>query len=65
MAYFSRHINRRRGILVALTLLALPTALLAVAPNLSVFTVLPVAQGLCMAAAFTHSPWPISASTAV
>ena len=53
VAYFSRSIDRRRGILVALTVLALPTALLAVAPNLAVFTALRVAQGLCMAAAFT------------
>lgn len=53
VAYFSRHIDRRRGILVALTLLALPTALLAVAPNLAAFTALRIAQGLCMAAAFT------------
>src|SRR3954453_14687043 len=35
VAYFSRSIDRRRGILVALTVLALPTALLAVAPNLA------------------------------
>src|SRR3954463_9519588 len=35
VAYFSRSIARRRGILVALTVLALPTALLAVAPNLA------------------------------
>src|SRR4051812_37023539 len=53
VAYFSRSIDRRRGILVALTVLALPTALLAVAPNLAVFTALRVGQGLCMAAAFT------------
>jgi len=53
VAYFSRRIDRRRGILVALTLLALPTALLAIAPNLAVFTALRIAQGLCMAAAFT------------
>src|SRR5215210_5029733 len=53
VAYFSRHIDRRRGILVALTLLALPTALLAIAPDLAVFTALRIAQGLCMAAAFT------------
>src|SRR4051812_4741294 len=51
VAYFSRHIDRRRGILIAMTLLALPTALLAIAPNLAVFTVLRIAQGLCMAAA--------------
>ena len=53
VAYFSRQIDQRRGILIALTLLALPTALLAIAPNLAVFTVLRIAQGLCMAAAFT------------
>ena len=53
VAYFSRRIDRRRGILVSLTLLALPTALLAVTPNLAVFTALRIAQGLCMAAAFT------------
>src|SRR3954449_12045525 len=52
VAYFSRHIDRRRGILIALTLLALPTTLLAVAPNLTVFTMLRIAQGLCMASAF-------------
>src|SRR3954464_11457660 len=46
VAYFSRSIDRRRGILVALTVLALPTALLAVAPNLAAFTALRVGQGL-------------------
>jgi predicted MFS family arabinose efflux permease len=53
VALFSRHIDRRWGILVSLALLALPTALLASAPNLTVFTLLRVAQGLCMASAFT------------
>jgi MFS transporter, YNFM family, putative membrane transport protein len=53
VAYFSRQIDQRRGILIALILLALPTGLLAIAPNLAVFTGLRVAQGLCMAAAFT------------
>src|SRR3954463_11140271 len=38
VAYFSRQIDHRRGILIALILLALPTGLLAIAPNLSVFT---------------------------
>src|SRR5215468_7578550 len=38
VAFFSHRIDRRRGILVSLTLLAIPTALLAVAPNLTVFT---------------------------
>ncbi|WP_375161366.1 MFS transporter [Bradyrhizobium sp. RDT46] len=49
---FSPRINRRTGILISLTLLAIPTSLLASAPNLAVFTVLRVAQGLCMASAF-------------
>jgi predicted MFS family arabinose efflux permease len=53
IAYFSHRIDRRRGILISLTLLAIPTALLSVAPNLAAFTVLRIAQGLCMAAAFT------------
>lgn len=50
---FSQHIERRTGILVSLLLLAVPTTLLASAPNLAVFTALRVAQGLCMASAFT------------
>ncbi|GEO16370.1 MFS transporter [Microvirga aerophila] len=53
VAYFSHRIDRRRGILVSLTVLAIPTALLAVAPDLATFTVLRIAQGLCMASAFT------------
>lgn len=53
VAYFSHRIDRRRGILISLTLLAIPTALLAIAPNLVTFTVLRIAQGLCMASAFT------------
>ena len=48
----SQHIDRRLGILLSLAILAVPTALLAVAPNLAVFTVLRVMQGLCMASAF-------------
>jgi predicted MFS family arabinose efflux permease len=53
VGYFSREIDRRKGILVSLVLLSIPTALLASAPNLTVFTILRVAQGLCMASAFT------------
>jgi predicted MFS family arabinose efflux permease len=49
---FSQHIDRRRGILLSLAILAVPTTLLAVAPNLTVFTMLRVGQGLCMASAF-------------
>jgi predicted MFS family arabinose efflux permease len=53
VGYFSSSIDRRLGILVSLVLLAIPTALLAYAPNLTVFAALRVMQGLCMAAAFT------------
>jgi MFS transporter, YNFM family, putative membrane transport protein len=53
VAYFSHRIDRRHGILVSLAALAIPTALLAVAPNLTTFTMLRIAQGLCMASAFT------------
>jgi MFS transporter, YNFM family, putative membrane transport protein len=53
IAFFSRQLDRRLGILVALILLAIPTTLLASAPNLTVFTLLRIAQGLCMASAFT------------
>lgn len=52
VGFFSPHIDRRLGILLSLTLLAIPTSLLAVAPNLAVFTALRVVQGLCMASAF-------------
>jgi YNFM family putative membrane transporter len=53
IAWFSRMIDRRRGILIALALLSIPTALLASAPDLTVFTLLRICQGLCMASAFT------------
>jgi MFS transporter, YNFM family, putative membrane transport protein len=53
IAFCSHWIERRLGILVSLALLAIPTALLANAPNLTVFTLLRIVQGLCMAAAFT------------
>ncbi|MGH6941579.1 MFS transporter [Hypericibacter sp.] len=53
IALVSRRIDRRRGILVSLMLLSIPTALLAVAPSLAVFTGLRILQGLCMASAFT------------
>src|SRR5258706_7519667 len=45
VAFFSPHIDRRRGILISLALFALPTALLAVGPDLSSFTSLPVVPG--------------------
>ncbi len=53
VGYFSREIDRRKGILISLVLLAIPTTLLAHAPDLTTFTLLRVTQGLCMAAAFT------------
>ncbi|HKS65357.1 MAG TPA: MFS transporter [Xanthobacteraceae bacterium] len=53
VALFDRHIDRRLGILASLVLLAVPTALLASAPDLTTFAVLRAAQGLCMASAFT------------
>src|SRR4029079_3581679 len=53
VALFSRHINRRVGIVLSLALLAIPTALLAQAPNLAVFATLRVIQGVCMATAFS------------
>src|SRR3954470_12948861 len=43
VALLSRRINRRRGILASLALLAVPTALLASAPDLASFTALRVA----------------------
>jgi len=53
VAFFSRQIDRRTGILISLCVLAIPTALLAVAPDITTFTVLRITQGLCMASAFT------------
>jgi len=53
VALLSTRLARRNGILISLTLLSIPTVLLASAPSLSVFFALRVAQGLCMASAFT------------
>ncbi|MCC6194062.1 MAG: MFS transporter [Burkholderiales bacterium] len=52
IALLGRRIPRRAGIVASLALLAVPTALLALAPNLTAFTALRVAQGLCMSSAF-------------
>jgi len=52
VALISHRLDRRRGIWVCLTLLAVPTTLLAFAPNLAVFAGLRVLQGVFMAAAF-------------
>jgi MFS transporter, YNFM family, putative membrane transport protein len=53
VAFFSHWIDRRLGILISLALLAIPTALLAIAPDLTTFTILRITQGLCMASAFS------------
>ena len=52
IALFAGRIDRRSGVVWSLCALAIPTALLAFAPNLPVFAALRVAQGLCMASAF-------------
>src|SRR5215471_5883272 len=53
IAFLSHWIDRRLGILISLAVLAIPTTLLAVAPNLTIFTMLRIAQGLFMASAFS------------
>jgi predicted MFS family arabinose efflux permease len=53
VALVSRRIERRRGIWISLALLSIPTALLAIAPNLAAFAALRIVQGIFMAAAFT------------
>ena len=52
VALVSRRIERRRGVWISLALLSIPTALLAIAPNLAVFATLRIVQGMFMAAAF-------------
>jgi len=53
IALLSRHIDRRRGTLLGLALLSIPTLLLGTMPSLPVFTALRIVQGVLMAAAFT------------
>src|SRR5438094_292120 len=52
VACYSRRIERRRGVMVALAVLAVPTVLLAHAPDLATFAALRVLQGLFMSTAF-------------
>jgi predicted MFS family arabinose efflux permease len=52
-ALVAPHIDRRRGAMTSLALLAVPTLLLAVAPDVATFAALRIAQGVCMAAAFS------------
>ena len=53
VAWFADRINRKRGIWVSLVCLAVPTSLLGLVDDVSVFLALRVAQGVFMAAAFT------------
>jgi len=53
VALLSHRLPRRGGIWVSLALLAIPTTLLAHAPDLATFTALRIIQGLFMSAAFT------------
>ena len=53
VALVSPYINRRRGVWVSLVLLAIPTSLLGAMPDLATFTLLRIAQGVCMSSAFT------------
>lgn len=53
VALVSHRLPRRGGIWVSLALLAIPTTLLAHAPDLATFTALRIVQGVFMSAAFT------------
>lgn len=53
MGVVSGALERKRAIALSLFFLSFPTALLALAPNLTIFAILRVTQGLFMAAAFT------------
>ena len=52
VAFLGRRIERRLGVMLSLALLAVPTALLALAPGLAVFAALRIVQGVLMATAF-------------
>jgi MFS transporter, YNFM family, putative membrane transport protein len=52
MALLGMRIDRRLGVTLALALLAVPTLLLAHAPDLATFSALRIVQGLTMSAAF-------------
>src|SRR2546429_2107203 len=56
VALFSRKINRRFGLFVSPTFLSIPTALLAAAPHLLIFTPPRIIPGGLIATAFTFSP---------
>lgn len=52
-AALGARVERRAAVALSLALLAIPTTLLAVAPDLMSFAALRIIQGLCMATAFT------------
>jgi len=54
VGFFSQHIDRRLGILLSLTLLSIPTALLASAPDLTSFALLRITQGVFMSPAMSR-----------
>ena len=54
VSVFSQHIDRRFGILVSLASLSIPTALLAIAPDLTTFTVQDVAQAISLEVQSDH-----------
>jgi len=53
VALYADRIDRRAGIVMSLALLSVPTVLLAWAPTVAIFAGLRIAQGLCMATAFS------------
>lgn len=53
IAFLGHRIDRRLGVALSLLLLSVPTALLAIAPDLISFAALRVAQGVLMSAAFS------------
>jgi MFS transporter, YNFM family, putative membrane transport protein len=53
VAWFNRLIDRRLGVTICLAALAVPTSMLAFMPDLAVFAILRLAQGVFMSAAFT------------
>lgn len=53
IAWFADRIDRKKGIWISLALLSIPTALLSVTTDVTMFAALRVLQGICMASAFT------------
>ena len=53
VALFNKRIDRRWGVALSLALLAIPTALLALMPDLGTFAALRLVQGVFMSAAFS------------